>query len=199
MPRFPDTPKTLLDELALDKEMDEAKWRHFDEMYRPVVAAFIVQRFPTVAYEAEDIAQETMIRLAAAIRERRYEAARGKFRTFLGAIANNLVVDILRRSTRYENLPLDVVDWVSSSSSDAPAFALLDRQWKEAVYRSARRHVLHHIPLPPFYADVWRALEKGEASTAIAARLGVTPAFVRQVKHRVSDLISAAVATYDHS
>ena len=199
MPLFPDTPKTLLDELALDKEMDEAKWRHFDEMYRPVVAAFIVQRYPTVAYEAEDIAQETMIRLAAAIRERRYEAARGKFRTFLGAIANNLVVDILRRSTRYENLPLDVVDWVSASSSDDPAFALLDRQWKEAVYRSARRHVLHHIPLPPFYADVWRALEKGEASTAIAARLGVTPAFVRQVKHRVSDLISAAVATYDHS
>ena len=199
MSLFPDTPKTLLDELALDKVMDEAKWRQFDEMYRPVVAAFIVQRFPTVAYEAEDVAQETMIRLTTAIRERRYEAARGKFRTFLGAIANNLVVDILRRNSRYENLPLDEVDWISSYSFDHPAFALLDRQWKEAVYRAARRHVLHHIPMPPFYADVWRALEKGEASADIAARLGVTPAFVRQAKHRVSDLIAATVATYDPS
>ncbi len=199
MSLFPDTPKTLLDELALDKVLDEAKWRQFDEMYRPVVAAFIVQRFPAVAYEAEDIAQETMIRLSAAIRERRYEAARGKFRTFLGAIANNLVVDILRRNSRYENLPLDEVDWISSYSFDHPAFALLDRQWKEAVYRAARRHVLHHIPMPPFYADVWRALEKGEASADIAARLGVTPAFVRQAKHRVSDLIAATVATYDPS
>ena len=32
MSLFPDTPKTLLDELALDKEMDEAKWRRFDEI-----------------------------------------------------------------------------------------------------------------------------------------------------------------------
>ena len=126
MPLFPDTPKTLLDELALDKEMDEARWRLFDEMYRPVVAAFIVQRFPAVAHEAEDVAQETMIRLAAAVRERRYEAVRGKFRTFLGAIASNLVVDILRRHARYANLPLDTVDWVSPQPADAPALALLD-------------------------------------------------------------------------
>ena len=142
MSLFPDTPKTLLDELALDKEMDEAKWRRFDEMYRPVVTAFIVQRFPTAAHEAEDVAQETMARLSAAIRERRYEAERGRFRTFLGAIASNLVVDILRRHARYANLPFETVDWVSPSSADAPALALLDRQWKEAVYRAARRHVL---------------------------------------------------------
>ena len=76
MSLFPDTPKTLLDELALDKVMDEAKWRQFDEMYHPVVAAFIVQRFPAVAYEAEDIAQETMIRLSAAILCRRLASTR---------------------------------------------------------------------------------------------------------------------------
>ena len=196
MSLFPDTPKTLLDELALNKEMDEAKWRRFDEMYRPVVAAFIVQRFPAVAHETEDVAQETMVRLAAAIREGRYEAARGRFRTFLGAIANNLVVDILRRRSRFADLPLDTIDWVSSQSADAPAIAIIDRQWREACYRAARRHVLHHIPLPPHYADVWRALEKGEAPAATAARLGVTPGFVRQAKHRVATLISATVATY---
>ena len=199
MSLFPDTPKTLLDELALDKEMDEAKWRRFDEMYRPVVTAFIVQRFPTAAHEAEDVAQETMARLSAAIRERRYEAARGRFRTFLGAIASNLVVDILRRHARYANLPLDTVDWVSPAPADAPVLALLDRQWKEAVYGAARRHVLHHTPLPPHYADVWRALEKGEAPAAIATRLGVTSAFVRQAKHRVSNLISTTVSTYGQS
>ena len=33
MPLFPDTPKTLLDELALAKGMDEAKWRRFDDHY----------------------------------------------------------------------------------------------------------------------------------------------------------------------
>lgn len=199
MPLFPDTPKTLLDELALAKGMDEAKWRRFDDLYRPVVAAFVSQRYPILADETEDVVQETMARLATTLRERRYDAERGRFRTFLGALTNNLVVDILRRRKRFANLPLDTVDWVSPQPADASALALLDRQWQEACYKAARRHVLRHVPLPPHYADVWRALEKGEPPAAIAARLGVTPAFVRQVKHRVGTLISATIATYGTS
>lgn len=193
---FPDTPKTLLDELSIAEGLDEAKWRRFDELYRPVVTAFIVQRHPTVADEADDVAQETMARLAASIRERRYDAGRGRFRTFLAAIANNLVVDILRRRNRYANMPLDTVEWVSPSPADAPVLALLDRQWREACYKAARRHVLHHVPLPPHYADAWRALEKGEPSASVATRLGVTPAFVRQAKHRISAMIAETVAAY---
>ena len=198
MSLFPDTPKTLLDELALAEGLDEAKWRRFDELYRPVVTAFIIQRYPTVADEADDVAQETMVRLTATIREKRYDAARARFRTLLAAIANNLVVDVLRRRNRYANLPLDTVDWISSNSADAPVLALLDRQWREACYKVARRHVLHHVPLPPHYADVWRALEKGEPPAAVAARLGLKSAFVRQAKHRVSALIAETVATYDN-
>ncbi len=198
MSLFPDPPKTLLDELALDGQLDEAKWRRFDDLYRPVVSAFVTQRFPALADEAEDVIQETMVRLSATLREKRYDARRGRFRTFLCALANNLVVDILRRRRRFADLPLDTVDWVSPRTADAPVLALLDRQWKEACYKAARRHVLHHVPLPPHYADVWRALEKGESPADLAARLGVTPAFVRQVKHRISTLISTTVATYGH-
>ena len=199
MSLFPDTPKTLLDELALDGQLDEAKWRSFDDLYRPVVAAFVIQRYPVLADEADDIVQETMVRLTTTLREKRYDAARGRFRTFLCALANNLVVDILRRRTRFADLPLDTVDWVSPQPADAPVLALLDRQWREACYKAARRHVLHHVPLPPHYADVWRALEKGETPAVLATRLGVTPAFVRQVKHRVSALISETVAAYGSS
>lgn len=193
---FPDTPKTLLDELALAQGLDEAKWRRFDELYRPVVTAFIIQRYPAVADEADDVAQETMVRLAVAIREKRYDVARGRFRTFLAVVTSNLTVDILRRRSRFADMPLDMVDWVAPGAAGSPALDLLDRQWQEATYRAARRHVLRHIPLPPHYADVWRALEKGEPPAAVAKRLCVTPAFVRQVKHRVSTLIAETVATY---
>lgn len=197
MALFPDTPKTLLDELALAEGLDEAKWRRFDELYRPVVTAFIIQRYPAVVDEADDVAQETMVRLVAAIREKRYDVARGRFRTFLAVIANNLTVDILRRRNRFANLPLDTVDWATPAPTEAPILELLDRQWREATYQVARRHVLHYIPLPPHYATVWYALEKGDTSAAIVERLGVTPAFVRQVKHRVTALIAEAIATYN--
>ncbi len=199
MSLFPDTPKTLLDELALDGQLDEAKWQRFDELYRPVVAAFVVQRYPALADASDDIVQETMVRLVMTLRERKYAAGRARFRTYLGALVNNLAVDILRRRKRFANLLLDTVDWVSPQPTDAPMLALLDRQWQESCYKAARRHVLHHVPLPPHYADVWRALEKGDQPAAIAARLGVTPSFVRQVKHRVGTLISTTIATYGTS
>ncbi len=196
MPVFPDTPKTLLGELALKGVLDEEKWRRFDELYRPVVREFIVQRFPSLAGGVDDLAQETMVRLVATLREGRYDAARARFCTFLGVVAFNLAVNALRRDSRYASLPLETVDWAAERPVPSAACEMIDRQWREACYRAARRKVLHHMPLPPHYADVWRALEKGEETDAVALRLGVTPAFVRQVKHRVTKLIAAVVATY---
>lgn len=193
MPLFPDTPKTLLDELSLSAALDEAKWRQFDDLYRPVVHAFLMQRFPSVADEADDVIQETMVRLVQSLKDGRYQVERGRFRTFLGAIVNNLAIDLLRRRTRYATLPLEEVDWVTHQSASAQTLALLDRQWREACYRAARHRVLHRVPLPPHYAEVWRMLEKGAASADVAVRFNVTSAFVRQVKHRMTELIAAEV------
>ncbi|MBP5321101.1 MAG: hypothetical protein J6334_08935 [Kiritimatiellae bacterium] len=63
----------------------------------------------------------------------------------------------------------------------------------QSCYAAARRHVLHNLPHPPHYPDIWRALEKGEKPAEIAKRTGVTPATVRQVKHRLSAQIAALV------
>ena len=196
MPLFPDTPKTLLGELALKGALDEEKWRRFDELYRPVVREFLLQRFPSLAESVEDLAQDTMIRLVATLREGRYDVARSRFRTYLGVVAFNLAVNALRRDARYAALPLETVDWAAERPVPSAACEVIDRQWREACYRAARRHVLHHMPLPPRYADVWRALEKGESAQSVAARLGVSSAFARQVKHRVAKLIAAVVETY---
>ena len=196
MPLFPDTPMTLLGELALKGALDEEKWRRFDELYRPVVCEFLLQRFPSLAESVEDLAQDTMIRLVATLREGRYDVARSRFRTYLGVVAFNLAVNALRRDSRYAALPLETIDWAGGGVAENPVCRVVDRQWQEACYRAARRHVLHHMPLPPRYAEVWRALEKGEGAESIAARLGVSAAFVRQVKHRVTKLIAAVVETY---
>ena len=196
MPVFPDTPKTLLGELALKGALDEEKWRRFDELYRPVVREFLVQRFPSLARDADDLVQETMVRLVRTLREGRYDVERARFRTFLAVVAFNLAANALRRDARYAALPLETVDWAAERPVPSAACEVIDRQWREACYRAARRHVLQHMPVPPRYAEVWRALEKGEGAESIAARLGVSAAFVRQVKHRVTKLIAAVVETY---
>ncbi len=193
MPQFPATPQTLLGELAASGALDEVKWQHFDSLYRSVVRAFLVQRFPSLANEAHDFVQETMTRLVEALRTRRYDPARGRFRSFLATIVSNLAVDAIRRNTRFAALPLETIDWLSPDA--APAIDLIDRQWQEACYAAARHHVLHRVPLPPNYAPIWRALEKGESPSDISTRLNVTPALVRQAKHRVATLIAAQMKT----
>ena len=191
MPQFPATPQTLLDSLAAAGAFDEVKWQHFDALYRPVVRAFLVQRFPSLASEADDFVQETMTRLVGALRTKRYDATRGRFRTFLATIVSNLAVDTIRRHTRFAALPLETIDWLSPEA--APAIDLIDRQWQEACYAAARHHVLHRVPLPPNYAIIWRALEKGESPAVLSTRLHITPALVRQAKHRVAALIAAQI------
>lgn len=197
MSLFPETPLTLLDELARNQELDEAKWRQFDALYRPVVTTFLRTRFPVLSSEVDDVAQDVMIRLVTVLREQNYDASRGRFRTFLGMIIHNLAVDLLRRRTRYAALPFEMIDWTSPAFSKNGGGDLLDRQWRESCYSAARRHVLHQVPLPPHYADVWRALEKGESVADLVVRLGVSAAFVRQAKHRVAVLIAAAVRNLD--
>lgn len=196
MPLFPDTPRTLLDELASASAFDETKWRRFDDLYRPVLRAFLLQRFPSLAEDVDDFAQETLLRLVEVLRTGRYNTTKAHFRTYLATIVNNLAVDALRRQTRYAALPLATIDWVAPPAPQSPIHEILDRQWQEACYAAARRHLLHHMSLPPHYTEIWRAVEKGERASAIAAHLNLDPAFVRQVKHRLSALLASLVKNY---
>ena len=185
----PDTPHTLLDELARDGAFDDSKWRQFDELYRPVVAFFLLQRFPSLAGDCDDLVQDVMVKLVEQLRKGGYERDRGRFRTWLAAIVHNLAADKLRRMKRFAEVVPEDVDWFAPQM--ATAREQLDRQWDEARYRAARHHVLHHVPLPPHYAETFRALEKGASPREIARRFGVAETFVRQAKHRVSEAISA--------
>ena len=63
MSTIPDTPKTLLDQIAMRGELDEAKWLEFDRLYRPVIRFFIQQKFYSLVNDYDDIAQDVMMRL----------------------------------------------------------------------------------------------------------------------------------------
>ena len=56
---IPETSTTLLRDLAQDSQ--HARWAEFVERYRPMMEAFMRERFPTV--EADDVIQETLIAL----------------------------------------------------------------------------------------------------------------------------------------
>ena len=189
---IPETPKTLLDELSRQGELDELKWRQFDSIYRPVVALFIQQRFAALSAESDDIVQNVMARLVAVLREGKYRRDRSRFRTYLAALVHNCCIDQMRAAARRREVPIDSIDLdaISAERDSKNTFSHLDRQWAEACYSAARRHVLEHVSLNPLHKKIFLESEQGRTSDDIARENGVSPAAVRQIKHRITNLIT---------
>ena len=184
MSAIPDTPKTLLDDLARGEQLDEFRWRTFDELYRPVVACFLVQRFGSLAHETDDIVQDVMVRLVAILR------SRARFRTFLRVLVASIAIDRLRKLERFKKIPLETLDWAGNRTSDVN-LRFLDRQWAEACYQAARKHVLFTAPIDDNHREIFLALERGEPTRDVARRFGITEAAIRQIRHRTNTAIDA--------
>ena len=187
MSAIPDTPKTLLDQIAVRGELDEAKWQEFDRLYRPVIRFFIRQKFHSLVNDYDDISQDVMMRLVRELRAKRYDSTRARFRTYLYAIVYNIAVDYLREKNRAKSLRLEHVEWMERPQTTA--LEAMERQWRESCYEAARKHVLEHVSLPNGYREVYQDVEKGLKPAEIAKARSVTAVLVRQVKHRVAELI----------
>lgn len=184
---IPDTPKTLLKQIAERGDLDDAKWFEFDRLYRPVIRFFMRQKFFSLVSDYDDIVQDVMIRLVRELRSKKYDASRARFRTYLYAIVYNMAVDYLRERKAAEGVTLEKIDWLRRETPTG--YEVMERQWRESCYEAARKHVLDHMPLPNGYREIYLDVEKGDKPSEIAALRGVTPALVRQVKHRVSEMI----------
>lgn len=194
MSAIPDTPKTLLDELARGEVLDEFKWQQFDTLYRPVVTFFLVQRFSILANESDDLAQDIMVRLVDVLRNNRYDAGRARFRTYLRTLVANTAIDRIRRLQRFAEIPLDTLDWSGTATSEND-LRFLDQQWAESCYQAARQHVLRKTPLAESHREIYLALERGESAKDLAMRFNVSPAAIRQIRHRIEQAINAYART----
>ena len=191
MNTIPDTPKTLLDQIAVRGGLDEVKWQEFDRLYRPVIRFFIRQKFFSLVNDYDDISQDVMMRLVKELRAKRYDSSRARFRTYLYAIVYNIAVDYLRERSRADGLRLEHVEWMERPQTTA--LEAMERQWRESCYEAARKHVLEHVALPAGYREIYLNVEAGLKPAVIAKVHSVSAALVRQVKHRMSEMIKEYV------
>jgi len=99
MSLFPDTPKSVLRRLSdVKADADEAAWARFAELYRPAIREFIRISNPALQEaDVEDVLQDVFLRLVGAFRQRAYDPAKAKFRTYLSALVRNVLIDRARR------------------------------------------------------------------------------------------------------
>jgi RNA polymerase sigma factor (sigma-70 family) len=213
---LPDTPQTLLRKIAEYADGDDAaEWAKFVELYEPVIRLYIAQSGDVGAADADDIVQDTFIKLVNVLRNGEYKREKGRFRNYLASMVRRLLIDRHRREMSRPQLggphlsrPQSggprpgAPQFIAADIADIPSpypdpAAIVDMRLALARRNAAIEHVLNRTMLEKRTVAAYReyALEEQPAAE-VAARYGMTVNNLRQLKHRLDRMIAAVEEQY---
>ena len=171
---IPTTSTTLLRDIAQDAQ--HARWSEFVTRYRPMMEAFMRERFPSL--EADDVIQETLIALCRVLPSYRYAAdEKGHFHNYLTGILRNKALRALRQREREEKVRADYA--VGSTDGEA------ERQYRESIFEIALRQFLADDSIADRTKRIFeRTAINGESPEAVAESFKMTRHAVDQAKSR---------------
>ena len=191
MSAFPNTPTALLTRIAADAAgEDAAVWTELVELYQPAIRGFLLKR-GTRDSEVDDIMQNVVVRLVGILREGKYDKRRGRFRAYLSTLLIHELIDSARKAqARMEHRRVPVGE--DSAVVEPEALAAVEREWLAECHAAAVRHILANTALAEASKSVFLELEQtDDTCEAVAKRLGLSAASVRQIKSRVSRMVAA--------
>lgn len=191
MSAFPMTPTALLTRIAADAAgEDEAVWTELVELYQPAMRGFLLKHGAQDS-DIDDLVQNVFAKLVGILREGKYDKSRGRFRAYLSTLLfHELIGSIRKARVRMEHRRVPVGE--DSAVVEPEALAAVECEWLAECHEAAVRHVLENTALAETSKTVFRELERtGDTCEAVAKRLGVSAASVRQIKSRISRMVMA--------
>ena len=191
MSAFPKTPTALLTRIAADAAgEDEAVWTELVELYQPAMRGFLLKH-GAQASDVDDLVQNVFAKLVGILREGKYDKRRGRFRAYLSTLLlHELIGNVRKAQARMEHRRVPVEE--DSAVVKSEALAEVEREWLFECHEAAVRHILEHTALAETSKTVFRELERtGDTCEAVAKRLGLSAASVRQIKSRISRMVQA--------
>ncbi len=177
---------------------DGASWEEFHRLYRRLVYSR-ARRSGLSHADADDVAQDVFKCVAEKIGEFRYDPARGSFRGWMMQLTQWRITDKLqslrRLAPEHSTAPAAPSDGTATLERlPAPAADEdeWEREWQEhvlaaAVERISRRVKPRHFQVFELYVrQQWPVLK-------VSAQLGVNPASVYLIGHRLTKLLKAEV------
>ena len=187
---IPETSTTLLKDIAQDAQ--HVRWNEFVARYRPMMEAFMRERFPSL--EADDIIQETLVALCKAIPSYRYAPdEKGHFHNYLTGILRNKALRQLRKEQRQSEIaelvgsrvPRDRDGRAGAPRPPSDIMAAADQSYREALFELALRQFLADDSIADRTKRIFeRTAISGESPEAVAAAFKMTRHAVDQAKSR---------------
>ena len=162
---------------------DHEAWSEFVGWVGPIVCRFF-RRQRLADADALDVLQDVLLQLSVWFRGHAHDPARGRFRSFLHAVARSRLIDFCRR--RRARGGLTSADLGRLVRRDTAAD--FDEAYAEGVLRRAAE-----LARPRFrdrtYQAFWLTYVEGLGVEAAAARLGTTAAAVNTARSRVRECV----------
>jgi RNA polymerase sigma factor (sigma-70 family) len=181
--KIPTTSTTLLRDLAQDSQ--HVRWGEFAQRYRPMMEAFMRERFPTV--DADDAVQETLIALIKVFPVYRYSPEEtGAFHNYLTGILRRRALRVIESESRRLNKEQKYheIEELASSGGNEDGRS----SWRESVLEIALQQLLADESINDRTKQVFvRVAVNGEKAETVAESFGITRNSVDQMKARMKD------------
>ncbi|MDP7070939.1 MAG: sigma-70 family RNA polymerase sigma factor [Phycisphaerales bacterium] len=180
---------------GLNADDGDAAWALLDGRYRPIITG-LAHRLGLSDQDAQDVSQETMLRVLSEYRDGRYDRNRGRMRSWILAIARTKIADAHRkRGVRKEYRG-------ESALVTMPTEAELEDLWSTERRQVILREALRELQSRSKMADrTIRAFEMivfhRRSVTDIASELEMTENDVYLAKSRVTAKLRDAVQTLE--
>lgn len=177
----PTTSTTLLRDVSGDAQ--HARWGEFVARYRPMMEAFMLERFPSL--DADEAIQRTLVALARALPSYRYVPdEKGAFHNYLTGILRHRALRMkaveVRRTRDHAAFVQETERMPAETARDAD-----ERSWREAVFEVALQQYLADETVQERTRQVFvRLVVNDEKPEAVAVAFGLTRNAVDQIRSR---------------
>lgn len=191
MSKTPETRQSLI--LRLKNRGDEQAWGEFLEIYGPLV--YRVARGKGLQHaDAEDVVQQVFSSVARAVDRWQPDAARAKFRTWLSAIAHNVIVNALtRRAPDRASGDTAERELLAECAADSAESQMIVAESRHEVFQWASRRAREEFE-PKTWEAFWLTAVEGrkiaDVASALEKQVGAIYAARSRVMRRLRQIIS---------
>jgi RNA polymerase sigma-70 factor (ECF subfamily) len=191
----PETRASLL--IRVRDPADQAAWHEFVEIYRPIILRLARQKGMQEA-DAEDVAQQVLAAVAKAVEQRGHDPKRAKFRTWLGRVAHNTILNALTRGKPDRGSGDSALQalLVEHESPTGPDSDLLQLEHRREVFRWAARQVRKEFHKTTWDA-FWLTAVEGRPVEDVAEELAKNRGAIYAARSRVLRRIQEKVTEYE--
>jgi RNA polymerase sigma factor (sigma-70 family) len=191
----PDTRTSLI--VRLKDRSDQAAWAEFVEVYRDVIYRLACRKGLQHA-DAEDLVQQVLSAVAAAVHRWQPDDTRGRFRTWLHRIAHNLCINMLTRGApdraSGDEAALELL--ARQEAPEGPDSKLLRIEYRREVFQWAARQIREEFE-PDTWMAFWHTAVEGRPVEDVAAELGKKPGAVYAARGRVMRRLKEKVLDWE--